>query len=117
MMRFAKIGLNNKVIDIVVVSTSNTTNANNDFDENIGKEYLEKITTWPLWVACTDNRGSAGRGVTWNEEHNIFIEEQPFPSWNINYSTGKYEPPIDYPSDYDTVKYQWNEGTQSWDAI
>lgn len=42
MMRFAKIGLNNKVIDIVVVSTSNTTNANNDFDENIGKEYLEK---------------------------------------------------------------------------
>jgi len=117
MMLFAKIGLNNKVIDTVTVADSDCQDANNKFDENIGVQFLEKLTQWPLWVADVDGRFSAGVGKIWDETNQIFKHPKPFDSWNFNYSTGEYDPPIDYPSDYDTVKYLWNEDNQSWDEL
>jgi len=116
-MRFAKIGINNKVIDIVVVAEEDCQDANGQFDENIGVEFLEKLTGWALWVASTPERFNGGKGSTWDEENKVFKVMQPHPSWTFNYSTGEWDPPIDYPSDYGTVKYNWNEDTQSWDTV
>lgn len=116
MMRFAKIGINNKVIDVVTVADVDCQDANNQYDENLGVQFLERLTGWPLWIASTDERFNGGINATWNEEHQVFVRPSPSPSWTFNYSTGEWDPPIDYPSDYDTVKYNWNEDTQSWDA-
>ena len=52
----------------------------------------------------------AGIGMSYNEEEDIFITPQPYPSWN---RVGSFwEAPIEYPND--DKKYIWNEETTSW---
>lgn len=55
----------------------------------------------------------AGIGDTYNEEEDIFIAPQPWPSWT-RLGCG-WIPPIPYPSDQKF--YQWNEAQLRWDAI
>ena len=55
----------------------------------------------------------AGIGYTYNQEENIFILPQPYPSWTRN---GSYwSAPIPMPED--GQRYEWNEENGSWDVI
>ena len=52
----------------------------------------------------------AGVGFTYNEEENIFICPQPYPSWN---RVGSFwESPKPYPQD--GKRYEWNETEGDW---
>ena len=53
----------------------------------------------------------AGIGFLYNEEEDIFITLQPYPSWTRSGSF--WEPPVEYPTDEGI--YDWNESTLSWD--
>jgi hypothetical protein len=53
----------------------------------------------------------AGIGFLYNEEEDIFIAPQTFPSWTRNGSV--WEAPIAKPND--GKMYTWNEETLSWD--
>lgn len=55
----------------------------------------------------------AGIGDTYNEDEDIFISPQPWPSWTRQGSG--WIPPIPFPSDGGL--YQWNETAQSWDPV
>jgi hypothetical protein len=55
----------------------------------------------------------ASIGYSYNEEEDIFITPQPFPSWVRNGST--WLPPIAKPKG--TKRYLWNEENQSWDVV
>lgn len=55
----------------------------------------------------------AGIGDTYNEEEDIFIAPQPWPSWT-RLGSG-WIPPIPYPSD--DKFYQWNESQVRWDEV
>jgi len=57
----------------------------------------------------------AGIGYYYDEERDIFMPPQPFPSWSFNYETLYWEAPIPKPDDENM--YQWNEGDQTWDLI
>lgn len=63
----------------------------------------------------------AGIGYTWDSERDAFIPPKEYNSWVLNESTCRWDPPIPYPTDYNTridgKKYVWNEGTQSWDIV
>lgn len=55
----------------------------------------------------------AGIGDTYNEEENIFIEPQPFPSW---VRVGSFwQAPIAHPND--GKKYTWNETEGAWNEL
>ena len=55
----------------------------------------------------------AGIGYSYNEEEDIFITPQPYPSWN---RVGSFwQAPIEYPND--DKEYMWNEENQQWDLI
>ena len=55
----------------------------------------------------------AGVGFTYNEEEDIFIAPQPFPSWN---RVGSFwQAPVAYPQD--GKRYSWNEETGSWNEL
>ena len=55
----------------------------------------------------------ASVGFTYNEEEDIFIAPQPFPSWN---RVGSFwEAPIAQPED--EKRYSWNEETGSWNEL
>jgi hypothetical protein len=55
----------------------------------------------------------ASIGCAYNQEEDIFILPQPFPSWIREGSSWK--PPISRPLDEN--KYVWNEELLSWDKI
>jgi hypothetical protein len=55
----------------------------------------------------------AGIGFTYNEEADVFISPQPFPSWTLD-ENQDWQPPVARPEE---GFYTWNEDTQTWDAF
>jgi hypothetical protein len=55
----------------------------------------------------------AGVGYSYNEEEDIFVSPQPYPSWIRNGST--WEAPTPYPTD--GLMYQWVEADLNWQVI
>jgi hypothetical protein len=119
MASFAKIGLNNKVIEVLSVVNEVLHDSNGIEQENIGIDFLTKLTGYPLWVQTSYNsnfrKNHAGIGYTYDEIRDAFIPKKPFNSWVLNETTCLWESPIPYPQDNN--RYNWNEQNQSWDLI
>ena len=141
MAHYAKLGANNKVIAVHDVNDSDCLNGDGVEDEEVGRQFLERIHSWPLWKKTSYNtaggqhkdggtplRGNyAGIGFEWDEDNNIFWSKKPYASWVKDTSDAKWHSPIgDAPAltaeqqaqnDADTHKwaYIWNESAQSWD--
>jgi len=127
MASFAKIGLNNKVIEVLSVVNEVLHDSNGIEREDIGIDFLTKLTGYPVWKQTSynthggvhDNGGTplrknhAGIGYTYDEDRDAFIPKKPFNSWILNETTCLWESPIPYPQDNN--KYSWNEQNQSWD--
>ena len=141
MAHYAKLGANNKVIAVHVVADKDCQNADGIEDEEVGRQFLERIHSWPLWKKTSYNtsggqhkdggtplRGNyAGIGMTYDEDNDIFIAKKPYASWILDVPTASWKSPIgDAPaltaeqqSQNDAVThhwiYNWNESGQSWD--
>lgn len=129
MASFAKIGLNNKVIEVLSVNNEVLKDADGIEQENIGIDFLTKLTGWAIWKQTSYNthggvhnnngtplrKNHAGIGYTYDEDRDAFIPKKPFNSWILNENTCLWESPIPYPQDNN--KYTWNEQNQSWDLI
>tara|TARA_R110002060_G_scaffold15439_2_gene21534 strand:+ start:51 stop:410 length:360 start_codon:yes stop_codon:yes gene_type:complete len=113
---FAKIGLNNKVIDRVVVHNNELLDANNQPNENLGISFLTNLTGWAIWKQSFKDgtrKNQAGIGYTYDENRDAFIPPKPFNSWTLNETTCQWEAPVVYPTDGQI--YNWNEETKQWD--
>ena len=138
MAHYAKLGANNKVIGVHVVNDSDCLNADGIEDEEVGRQFLERIHGWPLWKKTSYNtrknkhssgddskalRGNyAGIGMYYNEDHDIFISKKPYASWVINTDEARWQSPIgDEPvlsnEEITTHRYDWNESAQTWDKV
>jgi hypothetical protein len=129
MAHFAKIGLNNKVIEVLSVHNNVLKDSNGVEQESIGIDFLTKLTGYPVWkqtsyntVGGVHNNGGtplrknhAGIGYTYDEDRDAFIPPKPFNSWILNEDTCLWEAPVDYPND--GQRYIWNETNQVWDLI
>ena len=127
MASFAKIGLNNKVIEVLSVVNEVLHDSNGVEQEAIGIDFLTKLTGYPVWKQTSYNthggvhnnggtplrKNHAGIGYTYDETRDAFIPPKPFNSWLLNESTCNWESPIPYPQDNN--RYNWNEQNQSWD--
>ena len=132
MAHYAKLGINSKVIGVHVVDDKDCLNADGIEDEEVGRQFLERLYHWPLWVRTSYNtrygehtqgktpfRGTyAGVGMTYDEDIDIFFGKSPFPSWILNTTTAKWEPPNPPgPRPVDDQSYKWNEATKSWESF
>ena len=115
MAKFAKIGLNNKVIDVVNIANEVIQDSNGAEDEVLGIQFLTSMTGWPHWVQ-TSFEGSirknyAGKGYEWDEDRNAFIEPKPKNegSWVLDESTCRWKRPVDNPGDSNGLNYTWDE--------
>ena len=137
MAHFAKLGINGKVIAVHAVNNSDILNGNNQEDEKVGQQFLERIHGWPgpMWIQTSYNtsagvhklggtplRGNyAGIGKIYDEDNDIFISKQPYASWILNKTTAQWEPPTPMPSSVDadgkSESYTWNESAQAWDKV
>ena len=131
MASFAKIGLNNKVIEVLSVHNNELKDSNGIEQENIGIDFLTKLTGWAVWKQTSYNttggvhklggtplrKNHAGIGFTYDEDKDAFIPKKPYTSWILNESTCQWEAPIAKPDSESGEMYQWNEETKSWDEI
>ena len=116
MASFAKIGLNNKVIEVLSVHNDVLKDADGIEQENIGIDFLTKLTGYPVWKQTSYNnnirKNHAGIGYTYDEDRDAFIPKKPYNSWTLNETTCQWEAPVAYPTDGGT--YTWNEETTTW---
>ena len=127
MASFSKIGLNNKVIEVLSVVNEVLHDSNGVEQESIGIDFLTKLTGYPVWKQTSYNthggvhnnggtplrKNHAGIGYTYDEDRDAFIPKKPYNSWVLNEDTCLWQSPIPYPQDNN--QYKWNEQNQSWD--
>jgi hypothetical protein len=127
MASFAKIGLNNKVIEVLSVVNEVLHDSNGIEQEVNGIDFLTKLTGWAIWKQTSynthggvhDNNGTpfrknhAGIGYTYDETRDAFIPPKPFNSWILNENTCLWKAPIQEPIDQENI-YSWNESEQNW---
>ncbi len=126
MAHFAKIGLNNKVIEVHVVANDVLKDSNGVEHEINGIKFLTEITHWPIWKQTSYNlnirKNFAGAGYTYDEERDAFIPPKPYNSWILNEETCRWDPPVVRPAltneqIEDKKYYNWNEETKQWDLL
>ena len=116
MAHFAKIGLNNLVIDVLVVANRETMDSSGVEHESIGVEFLKNLTGHETWVQTSYNgnirKNYAGIGYTYDSQRDAFIPPKPFASWVLNEDTCLWDAPT--PAPIDGKIYNWDEATVSW---
>jgi hypothetical protein len=119
MASFAKIGLNNKVIEVLSVHNNELLDSNGVEQEVNGIDFLTKLTGWAIWKQTSYNgnirKNHAGIGYTYDEDRDAFIPKKPFASWILNETTCLWESPVALPDTEN--RYNWNEINQNWDII
>ena len=147
MAYFAKIGLNNKVIDVISVKNEVCFDADGNENEEVGREFCESLTHWPIWKKCSYNtrdgihyqpdsdtpsedQSKAFRknmpciGYEQNEDLDAFIRPKPPEgSYIFNSTNCQWERPVAKPSDWNGQNYIWDEdayqadNSQGWVAL
>ena len=130
MAHFAKLDANNIVEQVIVVANSDTADSSGVETEAIGVAFCQKLigsgTNWKQTSYNANLRGNyAGIGMTYMSNvatlgvgsTDIFIVQQPYPSWSIGVGTATWYPPTP-PGDAPTLSesdktagkyYEWNE--------
>jgi hypothetical protein len=115
MAHFAKI--ENSVVTEIVVINNDVVGTEFPASEPIGQQFLTNHGYDGVWVQTSFNNNFRKQyglvGSTYNEENNIFILAQPFPSWTLD-SNFDWQPPSPKPTDYFS---RWDESLLSWIRI
>ena len=116
MAHFAKIGIDNIVTDVLVVANRETMDSSGVEHESIGVDFLKTLTGHATWIQTSYNgnirKNFAGIGYTYDSQRDAFIPPKPYPSWNLNEETCRWDAPVAMP--IDEKKYSWDEATTNW---
>ena len=131
MASFAKIGLNNKVIEVLSVNNNELKDSNGVEQEVNGVDFLTKLTGWAVWKQTSYNthggvhssggtplrKNHAGIGYTYDENRDAFIPPKPYTSWVLNESTCLWQAPVTMPATEleENQYYFWNESIVNWE--
>ena len=115
MAHFAEIDSNGVVQRVIVVGNKDTSDAQGNEKESIGKAFCERLFGGN-WVQTSYNgnirKRYAGIGYTYSEVLDAFITPRPYPSWTLNTETVDWEAPTPMPND--GKMYAWDEAKQEW---
>ena len=131
MASFAKIGLNNKVIEVLSVHNNVLKDSNGIEQEVNGIDFLTKLTGWAVWKQTSYNtnagvhssgktpfrKNHAGIGYTYDEDRDAFIPKKIYNSWILNEQTCLWEAPVAKPTTelQENQYYSWNESIINWE--
>jgi hypothetical protein len=131
MASFAKIGLNNKVIEVLSVVNEILHDSNGIEQEVNGIDFLTKLTGYPVWKQTSYNthggvhnnggtplrKNHAGIGYTYDEDRDAFIPPKPYQSWILNEDTCLWNAPVAMPTTEleNNQYYSWNESIINWE--
>jgi len=127
MAHFASLDINNKVLQVVVIS-------NEDVDANGGDKSAEAETFVATFVPFvpfggawkqTSYSGSfrkqyAGIGFSYDATKDKFISPQPYSSWSLD-ASDDWKAPVTYPTvteiSSNPISITWDEDNQKWTGI
>jgi len=118
MAHFAKLGIDNIVLEVLVVNNVDTMTPQGEEREEIGVAFCRNLLggTWKQTSYNGNFRKNyAGIGFTYDSGRDAFVPPQPFASWVLNEDTCRWDAPVAYPTDGQL--YTWNEDSQSWDLV
>lgn len=134
MAYFAKLGLDNIVLQVHTIDNINCMSVDGIENEEIGIKYLTDIHGHQTWKQCSYNTHHGihkyggiplranypDKGWYYSSEYDIFYPPKPYESWNLNTSTGEWEPPIPRPIITEEQQkvggsYKWDEGQYQMD--
>ena len=110
MAHFAHLDSGNKVISVVVIANEEVP------DEATGIAFCKSLfgseTTW-LQTSYNNNirKRYAGIGMSYDQDKDAFISQQPFASWTLNEDL-VWAAPVAKPQD--ALSYKWDEATLQW---
>jgi hypothetical protein len=115
-MRYAKLGISGKILNIIEVADADCQDAEGNFDNTIGLQFLENTFGSTLFTPILSTSiGLAEINGRWDDINNVFISIKPYDSWTFNYQTGEWQPPVNKPEDNtENNPYVWNENLQTW---
>jgi|TARA_R110002020_G_scaffold441136_1_gene651872 hypothetical protein len=126
MAHFAKLNNDNIVTQVIVVH-NNELLVDGVENEQKGIDFINDLyKTSDNWKQTSYNtnggvhtlggtpfrKNYAGKGMIYDEGRDAFRSKQLYPSWTLNETTCRWEPPVAYPDD-DNL-YTWDESTQNW---
>ena len=95
MAHFAKIGLNNKVTEVLLVHNNELLDSEGVEQEVNGINFLTKLTGWAVWKQTSYNnnirKNYAGIGFTYDEDRDAFIPPKPSADAILNEETCLWE--------------------------
>ena len=111
MANFAKLGVDNIVEKIEVVSNDIATT------EQAGIDFLNNLhNTNDVWKQTFKDesmrKNYASISYTYDQTRDAFIAPKPYASWTLDETTCRWEAPVAMPDD--GKYYDWNEETQQW---
>ena len=135
MAHFAKLGIDNIVLNVVVVDDKDTSTIGGIEKEDLGLDFLERLTGHANWKKCSFNtiEGVHVTGKTplrvhypsvgwyYDSTNDIFHPPRPVDndgtscaSWTLDIKTARWNPPITIPTITDEQDqagkyYTWNE--------
>jgi hypothetical protein len=114
---FAELDENNTVLRVIVVDDQDTADADGNESEVIGVAFCENLLggRW-IQTSYNDNfrKQYAGIGSTYDQDADVFIDPQPYPSWSLD-ENHAWQPPIPHPNDGNP--YVWDEENQTWKRL
>lgn len=118
MAHFAEIGLNNIVVQVIVVNNSECLDQFGNESETIGAKFCHDLFGG-VWLQTSYNgnirKNYAGIGYTYDSTRDAFISPKPFASWTLNETTCRWEAPTPMPTD--GKRYSWNEEQLTWAEV
>ena len=114
MAYFAELDDNNIVKRVISIADQDTMNANGVEDEQVGATFCAALFGG-RWVQTSYNnrirKQYAGIGYTYDEDADVFIVPQPYPSWTLD-DEHDWQPPVPAPTT--EGMWGWDEEQQKW---
>lgn len=133
MAHFAELDSNNFVLRVITVANEELLDANGQESEEQGVQFCRSLfgadTNWKQTSYNKKFRKNyAGVGMYYDPQRDMFLRPQPFPSWSLNETEGRWEPPVPQPIDAvlpitaiafpgEGRVYEWDEPTTSWKDV
>jgi hypothetical protein len=125
MAHYALINKNNIVVQVITGIDENITQIDTDGTEVGGSseawEQFYASLPWFEGLTCkrTSYNGNiranyAGIGYKYDQDFDVFIPPQPYPSWKLDYTTYRWEAPVAMPDEIVGFAFKWSEINKEW---
>jgi len=128
MAHYALIDSNDIVVQVITGVDENIIQTDLDGTQVGGtsEAWEEFYASRPCFAGLTCKRTSYNNSIRANfaaigdkyyREFDVFISQQPYPSWKLNYTTFQWEAPISCPEEIEGHWWKWSEYNKEWVSV